>query len=268
MNTPAPDTEISPQSLRSSLTSFWSAVCDIRAKDGWIAIALPLLLPDGWQVEVFVQQYSAKGIHISDHGSVWNILESAGLNTDNKGKWSWLNELCNQYGVGFEEEGAYINARTDESARYIHLFGLFIAAVAQRATVMSKRAPSVRPLCATLALQQSFCRLGITPRQKVQYSVAGDTITVENTIKGPRHTLLLQPVERHKEGKELLELWAYRLREIRETNPSQYRTGIVYSEETITAPPSIMNRLAPSCDFIISSLYPEVIDKSIREYTG
>lgn len=268
MNTSAPDAEITPQSLRTSLSSFWSAVCDIRCKDGWIAIALPLLLPDGWQVEVFVQQYSARGIHITDHGRVWNILESAGLNTDKKSNWSWLNELCRQYGVSFEEEGAYINARTDESARHIHLFGLFIAAVAQRAEVMSKRAPSVRPLCATLALRQSFHRLGINPIQKVQYPVAGDAITVENTLQGSRHTLLIQPVERLKEGKELLELWAYRLREIRETNPVKYRTGIVYSEEAITAPPSIMNRLAPSCDFIISSLYPEVIDKSIREYTG
>lgn len=63
-----------------ALTEFWRAETRVEETREGLAIALPLLFPDGWQVIVDLEQLTARDVQLSDKGRTLGKLAELGLN--------------------------------------------------------------------------------------------------------------------------------------------------------------------------------------------
>lgn len=76
-------TSLNPDALRSSMAQFWNDQLAVEANGrNGLTAALPLMYPDGWQIVVHLEPFSATHVVITDKGHTLQKLQQAGLNKD------------------------------------------------------------------------------------------------------------------------------------------------------------------------------------------
>ena len=93
-----------------ALADFWRDETRVEETREGLAVALPLLYPDGWQVVVSLEQLTAHDVRISDKGRTLGKLAELGLNWDRSAKsnQSLLDERLRTFELqrdGFEITG-------------------------------------------------------------------------------------------------------------------------------------------------------------------
>jgi len=77
---------LSPDLLRNAMNEFWHEQLAVEPDGEGLVTALPLMYPDGWQIVVCIEPFSAAQVMISDRGRTLQMLEQAGLHLDSRAK--------------------------------------------------------------------------------------------------------------------------------------------------------------------------------------
>ena len=67
---------LTPEICREALRRFWDDQTDVAETSDGVAMALPLMYPDGWQVQVFTEPLSRSRAVITDKGRTWESVKS------------------------------------------------------------------------------------------------------------------------------------------------------------------------------------------------
>ena len=65
---------------REAMRRFWDDQTQVAGTPRGVAMALPLMYPDGWQVQVFLESVSASRAVITDKGQTLMRLQEQGVN--------------------------------------------------------------------------------------------------------------------------------------------------------------------------------------------
>ena len=75
---------INPDSCIHVMEAFWREQMETAETRDGLALTLPLMYPDGWQVSVFLSATTPGRVQISDQGKTLGALQQAGMNLDAK----------------------------------------------------------------------------------------------------------------------------------------------------------------------------------------
>src|SRR5437867_8197342 len=73
---------LTPEICREALRRFWDDQMDVAETSNGVAMALPLMYPDGWQVQLFIEALSHSRAVITDKGRTLSRLQEQGVNFD------------------------------------------------------------------------------------------------------------------------------------------------------------------------------------------
>ena len=90
------DTTLQTDTIRTALQSFWSEALQVESiKDGF-AIAMPVSLPDGWQMVVDLTDQTPAGVRLTDRGRTLSWLTAQGQNIDTANLTEQIAIICRQ----------------------------------------------------------------------------------------------------------------------------------------------------------------------------
>lgn len=236
---------------RDALSAFWNHVCETNKIEDGVAIALPLLMVDGWQTVVHLHCKTPGCITISDGGKLSTWLAVRGANPDSDYIRSILQESMIKFGIKEDETGFYKHVRIPMHAREIHLFGEFISSMSH----LVYRVPSVHPVqyVAYSTLIEIVKSLKHEPLEHVSYQTPYRKIRVDLTVQGKGQSMLFQTFDQRNRAGDIMEIWSYRLREISNTSPGMYKTGLIYNEDIFQPDISVFKLAKENCDLVCPS---------------
>ncbi len=68
--------------IRSTLKDFWDDVLEIEATSSGVAVAMPVMLPDGLQVVIHLEQVAERQALLTDKGETLSRLVAEGMRVD------------------------------------------------------------------------------------------------------------------------------------------------------------------------------------------
>lgn len=219
---------LDPQTCLRILENFWSEQSFAEQTRDGIALTLPLMFPDGWQLSVFLEQLAPSVVRISDHGKTLGGLVEAGLTLSAKITGELLAERLRTFEV--YREGFVLSKEVRLPLQGIDI-QLFAEALVSISHLIYRHEPS-GPLetFADDAVRSLLRRRNIIPRRNAELQGRLEQrIKVDYLIDQPR-PLAIEVVSRRYDILPYMEQWAFRWDDLRKQNHS-LRAAMVYDPE-------------------------------------
>lgn len=210
----------------TALTDFWRAETRVEETREGLAIALPMLYPDGWQVVVSLEQLTARDVRLSDKGRTLGRLAELGLNWDRSAKnnQSLLDERLKAFELqrdGFEITGM---ARLPLQGIDIHLFGEALVSVAHLAyrveTGQSQQSAADAAVRRMLENRKVRFQERATINGHLERGIRVDYLVQNSGV------MAVEVVKRQGNMLAYMEQWGWRWMDIRDGNPGLIRAMI------------------------------------------
>ncbi len=221
---------IAPEEIRSALSGFWNSVCEVQHSPQSTAISLPILMADGWQSVVFIEEEMHGVVTLRDRGKVHSLLSINGINDCNPSIRFLIDRALHDFSVQEDEKGFFKRTTMPLNATDIQLFGSFLSSIshllykAQKESIMQHKSWNTVVRC--------IKDRRIPFEQDVQYETPFRKISVELSARGTARTALLQTFDQKHKVDSLIELWGFRMKEISDSYDGVYKTALVYNEST------------------------------------
>ncbi len=124
---------LSEDACREALFQFWTEQTEIVETGEGLALALPLLYPDGWQVQLFVEPVSRDQAILTDQGRTLGWLQDQRVNWEGGQTGELLQSRLEAFELkqdGFELQR---RIRLPLGGLDVHLFGEALVAIAHLA---------------------------------------------------------------------------------------------------------------------------------------
>lgn len=215
---------ISIESCRDAMRRFWEGQTQIERANGGVAMALPLMYPDGWQVQVYIEPVSATQAMITDRGQTLMRLQEQGLNFKEGQTASLLTERKTTFELqqdGFELQRGI---RLPVDGLDVQLFAESLVSIAHLIYRFEPSQPTES--AADNVLRQVFKEREIKPRVngEIEKRIRVDYL-VDNT-----RTVAWQVVRRRAPLLPYMEQWGFRWSDIQRRNPRLMR-AMVYDPD-------------------------------------
>ena len=213
---------------REALRRFWDDQTDVAETSTGIAMALPLMYPDGWQVQVFIEALSRSGAVITDKGRTLSRIQEQGVNFDAGQTGVLLEERLKTFELqqnGFE---LLREIRLPLDGLDVQLFAESLVSIAHLVYRYEPYNPPESP--ADKTLQQVFAERHYEPRKNVELDGEIEKrIRVDYLIES-RHVVACQVVRRRAPLLPYMEQWGFRWNDIHRRHPSLWR-AMVYDPD-------------------------------------
>lgn len=221
----------SVESCREILRRFWDDQTDVAETACGVAVALPLMYPDGWQVQVFIEPVARARAIISDRGRTLGRLQEQGVNFEAGQTAVLLEERIQIFDLlrdGFELRR---EIRLPLDALDVQLFAESLVSIAHLVYRYEPHTPPESP--ADRTLQQVFKERHLEPRQNVELDgVIEKRIRVDYLIEKKR-PVAWQVVRRRAQLLPYMEQWGFRWSDLRRHDPRLLR-AMVYDPDKQT----------------------------------
>ncbi len=214
------------------MAQFWNEQLAVEPDGEGLAAALPLMYPDGWQIVVAIEPFSATHVMISDRGRTLQMLEQGGLRLDSRSRQN--HALLEERKRVFELDQNGFELRRllplPLSGLDIQLFAESLVSISHLAYRNESRMPqagSVRQ-----SLERTFSLSNLHP--STGHTLAG---RVESNIRvdywfEDKQRLALNCVEVRERFRlrDYMERWAWRWTDVRNHDPD-ILTAMVYDPD-------------------------------------
>ncbi len=226
-------TSLSPDVLRASMAEFWNDQLAVETDGGrGLIAALPLMYPDGWQIIVHIEPFSATHVMITDKGHTLQKLQQEGLHIDARSQQTF--SLLEERKKAFElEQKGYELCRLIPfpiQGLDVQLFAESIVSISHLVYRCEPRA--VQYDVVHQSLQLTFQNANLHP--KTGHVIAG---RVESAIRVDywfenQNQLAMKCVEIKERSRlrDYMERWAWRWTDLRNGNPD-IRTAMIYDPD-------------------------------------
>lgn len=187
---------LTPEDCIQTMETFWREQVEATHTRDGIALTLPLMYPDGWQVTVHLTPTSPGCLRLSDHGKALGSLIERGLNLNSRFTASLLEERLSMFEV--RREGLLIT----KDVR-LPLQGVDI---------------------------QIFAARNIRPRRNVPMEGQIEKRILVDYIVDARGQMALEVVHRRENLLPYMEQWAFRWDDLRKKN-KHLVAAMVYDPE-------------------------------------
>ncbi len=219
---------LSPAICREAMRRFWEDQTQVAGTANGVAMALPLMYPDGWQVQVFLEPVSAKRAVITDKGQTLMRLHEQGLNCEGGQTAVLLAERKSTFAL--EQDGYELLREIPLPLDGIDV-QMFAEALGSIAHLLYRLEPS-RPLehAADRVLQQVFKERQLQP--KLNFAIDG---RIERRIHVDYYLdtvvpVALQVVRRRAPILPYMEQWGFRWADIQQRHARTLR-AMVYDPD-------------------------------------
>jgi hypothetical protein len=211
------DTLLNAETIRNSLQDFWSDALQVEpTKDGF-ALAMPVSLPDGWQIVVELTERTPRGVKLTDSGRTLSWLSHQGQNIETEAIKAQLDEMCKLASI--QQDGwelsrwiplplqgvdVHVFAETLTSIAHLHFLREVTPRTSEVADITLQRVFADRKLEAN----RNVPLIGKTEHQvRVDYYVQ------------PRKPVAFQLLRRKGRVMSTMEQWGYRWNDLRKVTP-------------------------------------------------
>ena len=213
----AKTTILQPDSLRQTLQSFWGESLEIATTRSGLSLAVPLCLPDGWQVLFDVQTLTQQTVRVTDHGRTLQWLASAGQNIEADGLVTMLNERIRTFQLQRDGWELYRQLPVPLAGVDLHLFGEALVSIAHLNNLHEPA--SKPPNVARQTVEKIFKEREIKPEPN--FKIDGK---VERNIRvdyylPARHPVAIEILGRRGVVTSYMEQWGFRWRDLRDAHP-------------------------------------------------
>ncbi len=228
MNPTTFDQILTPAVCLQALESFWREQVQVATTREGIALTLPLMYPDGWQVAVQLAPLTPGWACLSDQGKTLGALTEAGMSLDAKHTAALLDERVKTFEL--RSDGAIISKEVRLPLQGIDV-QLFAEALVSIAHLIYRHEPATlleNP--ADKMVRRIFEARKITPKRNAE--LVGrlvQSIRVDYLVEAKR-PLAVQIVNRRENLLDYMERWAFRWDDLRRRNDGLV-AGMVYNPE-------------------------------------
>lgn len=191
-----------------------------------MAIALPLMYPDGWQIIVNIEPFSHATALITDKGRTLMMLDREGLNLDTRAKNN--HELLEGKKKVFEldQHGFELRklVKLPLNGLDIQLFAESLSSISH--LIYRNETRGLQENIVRQSLQRSFKVHRFSPKQDVDLSgKVEDRIRVDFLFEKERR-LAMKSIDIHDRVKDYMERWAWRWTDLKNQDPDILRAMI------------------------------------------
>ena len=233
MNTIKPLHILTPEACRQAMETFWREQVAVEPTRDGLALTLPLMYPDGWQVTVFLSALTPGKLRLSDRGKTLGALVEAGMSLDPKK--SNTGQLLAERVSTFElqSDGAVLSRDVQLPLQGLDV-QIFAEALVSIAHLIYRHEPGVtHENPAEHAVRRIFAARNVTPRRNADLEgVLERRIRVDYLVEA-RRPLAVQVVSRRDNLLAYMEQWAFRWSDLRKRN-DQLLAAMVYDPENQT----------------------------------
>jgi len=213
---------------REALRRFWDDQTDVAEMNGGVVLALPLMYPDGWQVQVFLELLSQSRAVITDRGRTLGRLQEQGVSLDSGQTASLLAEKEATFELQQDGFELLREVRLPLDGLDVQLFAEALVSIAHLVYRYEPYTPAES--AADRTLQQVFKERQWEPRKNVELDGEIEKrIRVDYLIETKR-PVACQVVRRRAPLLPYMEQWGFRWSDIRKRNPGLWR-AMVYDPD-------------------------------------
>lgn len=219
---------LSVESCREVLRQFWDEQTDVAETTRGIALALPLLYPDGWQVQVFIEPVTPEWALVSDRGRTLGRLLEQGVNLDAGQTGVLLEEWLQTWEL--QREGLELRREIPLPLEGldVQLFAEALVSIAH--LVYRRESYALSENQAERTLQQVFKERHLEPQKNVELEgVIEKRIRVDYLIERVRQ-VAWHVVRRRTQLLPYMEQWGFRWGDLHRRNPRLVR-AMVYDPD-------------------------------------
>lgn len=219
----------SPGRCIEIMQEFWRGQMEAAETRTGLALTLPLMYPDGWQVTLHLESLTPGWARLTDAGKTLGALIATGMSLDAKHTAALLRDRVQAFEL--KSDGAVISkeVRLPLEGMDVQLFGEALVSIAH---LIYRHEPAnhlVNP--ADSAVRRIFAHRKLEPKCNVE--LPGRLLhatRVDYLLEGNR-PFALQVVNRREHLLDYMERWAFRWDDLRKRN-DRLLTGMVYNPES------------------------------------
>ncbi len=124
--------EIEPQSVIAALCNFYKDTIETNRIGDTLHLAMPVLMPDGWQTVISLRQDTPKTISLSDNGATTAWLKKQGINLQAPQISHFIKQRLQMYEVELCNKSLFIqkNISAENYASHLQLFAESLSSIA------------------------------------------------------------------------------------------------------------------------------------------
>ena len=251
---------LTPQTCLEALHRFWHEQLDARTPARGVALSLPLMYPDGLQVQIHLEPVSATCAIVSDRGQTLARLQESGLNLDAKATATILEDRKKVFEL--EQHGFELRkqVRLPLDGLDIQLFGESLVSIAH---LIYRFEPTTREEGpAERQLRQIFQDRNLAPSWNT--TIDGHVekrIRVSALFNGIR-PLACKIVKRRGPMLEYMEQWGWRWLDVKDQDARVLR-AMVYDPERQEWDETAKGIAIRVCDFFCPYYETQTINAAI-----
>lgn len=219
---------LTPETCVQLLQAFWQEQVQAEKTRQGIALTLPLMYPDGWQVTVHVSPLTPGWVRITDAGKTLGALVETGMSLTAKHTAALLDERIRTFEL--KTDGAEISKalRLPLQGVDVHVFAEALVSIAH---LIYRHEPAVsQDNPADKVVRRIFERRKIEPRRNAELPGRLVKSTRVDYFVDARQPLALQVVNRRDNLLDYMERWAFRWDDLKKEN-RRLLSGMVYNPE-------------------------------------
>ena len=253
---------LSPELCLQAMESFWREHAQAgRTRDG-IAMTLPLMYPDGWQVGVFLALIAPSVVRISDHGKTLGMLLESGLTLNAKVTGEYFSERLRTFELQRDGFMLWKDLRLPLQGFEIQLFAEALVSIAH---LFYRHEPGVSgENFSDKAVRQLFERRKISPRRNAEIQgTLEQRIKVDYLVEA-RRPVAIEVVNRRFDLLPYMEQWAFRWSDLRSYNKA-LRAAMVYDPEHQEWDSTALRIGSKVCDVFCRYDEPQRLDEALAD---
>lgn len=219
---------LTPELCREAMRCFWDGQTDVACTSDGVAMALPLMYPDGWQVQVFVELLSQSRAIITDKGRTLGRLQEQGVNFDSGQTASLLDERRKTFELQQDGFELLRELRLPLEGLDVQLFAESLVSIAHLVYRYEPYSSPESP--ADRTLQEVFKERQWQPRRNVELDGEIEKRIRVDYLLDLKRTVACQVVRRRAPLLPYMEQWGFRWSDIHKRNPGLWR-AMVYDPD-------------------------------------
>ena len=213
---------------REVLQGFWDSQTQVVATSRGVAIAMPLMYPDGWQVEVLLKSLSPTRLIITDNCKTLMRLTERGLNFESGQTGELFDDRKKTFELMQDGYELYREIKLPLDGLDVQLFAESLVSISHLIYRHEPYSPTEN--VADRTLLKVFGERQITPKKNLEIEGKIEKkIRVDYYLSG-NHPMAFQVVRRRGILLPFMEQWGFRWRDIQQRQPSLLR-GMIYDPD-------------------------------------
>lgn len=219
---------LTPEACRETLRRFWDGQTDIAEHGAGVAMALPLIYPDGWQVQVYLERLSGSEAIITDKGHTLARLQEQSVNYDAGLTSTLLQERLKTFELQRDGFELLRQIRLPLDGRDVQLFAESLVSIAHLVYRYEPHNPCESP--ADRTLRQVFKERQLEARENVELDGEIEKRIRVDYLVECRRPVACQVVRRRGPLLPYMEQWGFRWGDLRRRHPTLWR-AMVYDPD-------------------------------------